>query len=172
MSMGLLKWTLTFDYNTINKVKKVSLNLSLSSGSLKDLMEIFDLYCHQIVQSLALLSSLVTSLFKTAEIKHYLHHKNHSKYKLTHFKTFNLSIDPASHWILPCSTHHQWCMQVSLFHCKNICVTSTIFRSSQLHACCVCDMLQTSKDTSNLIQSLSVVEKLLLFVKLGSCWKP
>ena len=52
-------------------------------------------------------------------------------------------------------------------HCKNIWVTSTIFRSSQLHACCdICDVLQTSKDASNLIQTLSVVEKLLLFVNI------
>ena len=58
------------------------------------------------------------------------------------------------------------------YHCKNIGVTSTEFWSSQLHACCVRDMLQTSKDASNLIQSLSVVEKLLLFVKSGSCRKP
>ena len=67
VNMLLLKWTLTFDYNTINKVKEVSLNLSLSSGRLKDLMEILDLHRHQIVQSLALLSSLVTSLFKTGD---------------------------------------------------------------------------------------------------------
>ena len=96
---GIIKGTLTFDYDTINKVKEVSLNLSLSSGRLKDLMEILDLHRHQIVQSLALLSTLVTSLFKTCEIKHYLHHIHkhlkifHTKYKLTHFKTFNLSID-------------------------------------------------------------------------------
>ena len=51
-------------------------------------------------------------------------------------------------------------------HCKNILVTSTIFWSSQLHDCCVRDTLQTSKDASNLIQS--VVEKLLYFVRLGS----
>ena len=31
------------------------------------------------------------------------------------------------------------------FHCKNIWVTSTMFWSSQLHACCVCDTLGTSK---------------------------
>ena len=49
-------------------------------------------------------------------------------------------------------------------HCKNTWVISTIFWSSQLHACCVRDMLQTSKDASNLIQS--VVEKLLYFVRL------
>ena len=49
--------------------------------------------------------------------------------------------------------------------CKN---TSSIFWSSQLHACCVYDTLQTLRDTSNLIQSLNVVEKLLLYVKLGS----
>ena len=42
------------------------------------------------------------------------------------------------------------------------------FGSSQLHACCVCDTLQTSRCASNLIESLSVVETLLLFVKLGS----
>ena len=60
----------------------------------------------------------------------------------------------------------------SLVHCKNIWVTSTIFWSSQLNACCVCDTLQTSKDASSLIQSLSIVKKLLLFVKLESCRKP
>ena len=52
-------------------------------------------------------------------------------------------------------------------HCKNIWVTSTIFWSSQLHVCCVRDTLQTSRDASNLVESLSVVET-LLFVKLGS----
>ena len=61
----------------------------------------------------------------------------------------------------------------SAAHCKNIWVTSTIFWSSQLHACCVRDTLQTSRDASNLIESLSVVETLLLFVTLGSsCRKP
>ena len=64
-------------------------------------------------------------------------------------------------------------LQQMLLHCKNIWVTSTIFWSSQLHACCVHDTLQTSKDASNLTESLSVVETLLLFVKLGSsCRKP
>ena len=58
-------------------------------------------------------------------------------------------------------------------HCKNIWVTSTILWSSQLHACCVRDTLQTSRDASNLIESKSVVETLLLFVNLGSsCRKP
>ena len=42
-------------------MKEVSLNLSLSSSSLKDLMEILDFHRHQIVQSLALLSSLACS---------------------------------------------------------------------------------------------------------------
>ena len=43
--------------------------------------------------------------------------------------------------------------------------------SSQLHACCVCDMLQTLRNASNLHQS--VVERFLPFVKLGSsCRKP
>ena len=46
-------------------------------------------------------------------------------------------------------------------HCKNIWVTSTIFWSSQLHACCVCDTLQTSRKATNLILNQSVVEKLL-----------
>ena len=59
----------------------------------------------------------------------------------------------------------------SHLHCKNIWVTSTIFWSSQLHACCVCDVFQTSMDASNLVESLSVVEKLLLFVKSGICRK-
>ena len=44
------------------------------------------------------------------------------------------------------------------------------FWSSQLHACCVRDTLQTSRDTSNSNQSLSVVEKLLPFG--SSCRKP
>ena len=35
-----------------------------------------------------------------------------------------------------------------ILHCKNIWVASTEFWSSQLHACCVRDMLQTSKDAS------------------------
>ena len=42
---------------------------------------------------------------------------------------------------------------------------STILWSSR---CCVRDTLQTSRDASNLIESLSVVETLLLFVNLGS----
>ena len=46
-------------------------------------------------------------------------------------------------------------------HCKNIWVTSTIFRLLQLHACCVCDTLQTSREATNLILNQSVVEKLL-----------
>ena len=57
-------------------------------------------------------------------------------------------------------------------HCKNIWVTSTIFWSFQLHACCVRDTLQTSRNASNLIESLNVVEKLFLLVKLESCRKP
>ena len=57
-------------------------------------------------------------------------------------------------------------------YCKNPLVTSTIFWSSQLLAC-VRDTLQTSKDASNLIESLSIVETLLPFVKLGSsCRRP
>ena len=35
--------------------------------------------------------------------------------------------------------------QAVRMHCKNVWVTSTIFWSSQLHACCVRDTLQTSK---------------------------
>ena len=55
--------------------------------------------------------------------------------------------------------------------CKNTWVTSTIFWYSQLHACCVSETLQTSRDASNLYQS--VVEKLLHFVELGSlCGRP
>ena len=65
-----------------------------------------------------------------------------------------------------------WCPDIRV-HCKNIWVTSTIFWSSQLHACCVCDMLQTSRDASNLVESFRVVETLLLFVTLGSsCRNP
>ena len=64
-------------------------------------------------------------------------------------------------------------MQMSkTLHCKNIWATSTIFWSSQLHACCVRDTLQTSRNASNLIESLNVVEKLLLLVKLEPCRKP
>ena len=44
---------------------------------------------------------------------------------------------------------------------KHIWVTSTIFWLSQLHACCVCDTLQTSREATNLILNQSVVEKLL-----------
>ena len=62
-------------------------------------------------------------------------------------------------------------LEIACPHCKNIWVTSSIFWSSQLHDCCVRDTLQTSKDASNLIQS--VVEKLLYFVRLGSsCRRP
>ena len=46
-------------------------------------------------------------------------------------------------------------------HCKNIWATWTILRMSQLHACCVCDTLQTSREATNLILNQSVVEKLL-----------
>ena len=71
-------------------------------------------------------------------------------------------------------TSLEWSTSLAAFeitavqHCKNIWVTSTIFWSFQLHACCLRDMLQTSRDASNLIESLRVVETLLLFVKLGS----
>ena len=45
--------------------------------------------------------------------------------------------------------------------------------ATQLHACCVRDMLQTSRDASNLVESFRVVETLLLFVTLGSsCRNP
>ena len=47
-------------------------------------------------------------------------------------------------------------------------IASTIFWSSQLHACCVCDTLQTSKNASKLNQC--VVEKLLSLVK--TCRRP
>ena len=47
-------------------------------------------------------------------------------------------------------------------HCKKIWVTSTIFWSSQLHACYVCDTLQNFKTMLPIYESkLSVVEKLL-----------
>ena len=54
---------------------------------------------------------------------------------------------------------HAVVMRGSLLHCKKIWVTSTIFWSSQLHACCVCDTLQNFSFLLN--QSLSVIEKLL-----------
>ena len=81
-------------------------------------------------------------------------------------------------WMLPLNMHlwkgsHLHACSKKHAHCKNIWVTSTILWSSQLHACCVRDMLQTSRNASNLVESLWVVETLLLFVKLGSsCWKP
>ena len=54
-------------------------------------------------------------------------------------------------------------------HCKNI--QPYFGHLSYMHVvyvtCC-----KTSKDASNQNQSLTVVEKLLLFVKLGSCRKP
>ena len=53
--------------------------------------------------------------------------------------------------------HHPALIQV--VHCKNIWVTSTIFWLSQLHACCVGDTLQTSREA--LILNQSVVGKLL-----------
>ena len=49
-------------------------------------------------------------------------------------------------------------MLITLLHCKNIWVTSTILWLSQLHACCVCD---TSGEATSLILNQSVVEKLL-----------
>ena len=62
---------------------------------------------------------------------------------------------------------------VAVVHCKNIWVTSTIFWSCQLHACCVRDTLQTSRDAFNLVESFRVVETLLIFVTLGSsCRNP
>ena len=71
--------------------------------------------------------------------------------------------------ILPMHLHKY----VKLYTVKTFWVTSTLFWSSQLHACCVCDTLQTSRDAFNLIESVSVVETLPLFVKLGSsCRKP
>ena len=70
---------------------------------------------------------------------------------------------------------HAIILQVNLYApCKNIWVTSAIFWSSQLHAYCVCDKLQTSRNASiELNQSLSAVEKVLPFVELGSsCKRP
>ena len=52
-------------------------------------------------------------------------------------------------------------------HCKNIWVTSTIFWSSQLHACCVHDTLQNFKRMLPIC--LSVVEKLLS--QIGSSYE-
>ena len=43
----------------------------------------------------------------------------------------------------------------------HIWVTPTVCWLSQLHACCVCDTLQTSREATNLILNQSVVEKLL-----------
>ena len=51
-------------------------------------------------------------------------------------------------------------------HCTNVWVTSTMFWSSQLHACCVCDTLQTSK---GIFLFESKVEKLL--PQWGSSYK-
>ena len=68
--------------------------------------------------------------------------------------------------IKPSGDHPDLARPLSLLlHCKNIWVTSTILLS-QLHACCVRGTLQTSKDASNLTESLSVVETLLLFVRI------
>ena len=53
-------------------------------------------------------------------------------------------------------------------HCKNIWVTSTIFRSSQLHACCMRDTLQTSMGCF-LFESKRVLEKPL--PQLGSSYR-
>ena len=53
-------------------------------------------------------------------------------------------------------------VRLEMLYCKSAWVTSTIFWSSQLHACCVFDMLHVTNFTWNLIQS--VVEKLLYFV--------
>ena len=58
---------------------------------------------------------------------------------------------------MSCGTTLQFYLQS-----KNIWVTSTLFWSSQLHACCVDDTLHNFKrDGSYLNQSLSVLEKLL-----------
>ena len=40
------------------------------------------------------------------------------------------------------------CIHTRTHHCKNTWITSTIFWSSQLHACCVHDTLQTSLKAS------------------------
>ena len=53
-----------------------------------------------------------------------------------------------------------------MVHCKNTWITSTILWSSQLHTCCVHDMLQSPRNASNLKQGLNIVEKLLPFVGL------
>ena len=66
-----------------------------------------------------------------------------------------------------CTHTHMYTRTHTHMHCNNIWVTSTIFWSSQLNACCVHGTLQASRDASHLIESLSVVETLLLFVNLG-----
>ena len=72
-----------------------------------------------------------------------------------------------------CNTGHIILFVQAANNMYNVWFTSTILWSSQLHACCVRDTLQTLWDAFNLIDSLSVVETLLLFVKLGSsCRKP
>ena len=59
-------------------------------------------------------------------------------------------------------------VQPCVYTVKTFELLQPYFWSSQLHVCCVRDKLQTSRDASNLVESLSVVETLLLFVKLGS----
>ena len=81
-----------------------------------------------------------------AQFLHLLHYSYHSSVKKMQGRGF---------LYLPSHLYHTY------LHCKNIWVTSTIFWSSQLHACCVHDTLQTSEDASNLNQSLRVIEKLL-----------
>ena len=60
-----------------------------------------------------------------------------------------------------CVRVHVHAQTTTCTHCKSIWITSAIFWSSQLHACCVCDTLQTSREATNLILNQSVVEKLL-----------
>ena len=71
-------------------------------------------------------------------------------------------INPSYKYIIFTISSWEGFMQnFKIVHCKNIWVNSTIFWSSQLHACCVCDTLQTSRKATNLILNQSVVEKLL-----------
>ena len=53
-------------------------------------------------------------------------------------------------WMGLCVYHILLGYHLDSQHCKNIWVTSTMFCWSQLHACCVRDTLQTSKDASDI----------------------
>ena len=77
-----------------------------------------------------------------------------TKWELRKWKNDEVGIDEVGIDELGIDKVHLTKLKNVMLHCKNIWFTSTILWSSQLHACCVCDMLQTSRDASDLVESL------------------